>query len=364
MNLKSEIVAVHLLNDFSGSPLVFSQALEGLQAAGHSITIYTSSNKAGFLDNVQGERISFPYKFFKNPIIRLFAFIGSQIALFFMLLRYWRKPIIIYINTILPFGAALAGFIMRKKVVYHLHESYIKPRILKSFLKRVASLTANDVIYVSNYLSESEYLCGVKSQIIFNALPDEFVSNASSFNYHPVTQNNFMVLMVCSLKEYKGINEFLELAKRHPSLKFEMVVNANQVEVDSWINNRNVPGNLIIHLAQKNLHNFYCRASLVVNLTNPELCIETFGMTILEAMCYGIPVIAPPVGGPAELVIDGENGYQVDVRNADKLDYLITSLAQHPNECVQLSRRAKATSTHFSSALLKQKITDVINAYN
>jgi glycosyltransferase involved in cell wall biosynthesis len=87
-------------------------------------------------------------------------------------------------------------------------------------------------------------------------------------------------------------------------------------------------------------------------------------MTILEAMCYGIPVIAPPVGGPAELVIDGENGYQVDVRNTDKLDHLIASLARHPNECGQLSRKAKATSTHFSSSLLKQKITEVIDAYN
>jgi hypothetical protein len=85
MNAKSKIVAVHLLNDFSGSPLIFSQALEGLQAAGHSVTIYTSSNKEGFLGNVQGEIKSFPYKFFRNPIIRLVAFVGSQLILFFML---------------------------------------------------------------------------------------------------------------------------------------------------------------------------------------------------------------------------------------------------------------------------------------
>jgi len=58
------------------------QALEGLQAAGHSVTIYTSSNKEGFLGNVQGEIKSFPYKFFRNPIIRLVAFVGSHLILF------------------------------------------------------------------------------------------------------------------------------------------------------------------------------------------------------------------------------------------------------------------------------------------
>jgi hypothetical protein len=51
------------------------------------------------------------------------------------------------------------------------------------------------------------------------------------------------------------------------------------------------------------------------------------------------------------------------VRNTGKLDYLIVSLANHPAECCSLSKNAKATSTHFSSSLLKSKITEVIDAY-
>lgn len=54
----------------------------------------------------------------------------------------------------------------------------------------------------------------------------------------------------------------------------------------------------------------------MLNLSNPFLCVETFGMTILEAMAYGVPSIAPNIGGPIELIEDGYNGFCVDVTDA------------------------------------------------
>ena len=80
-----------------------------------------------------------------------------------------------------------------------------------------------------------------------------------------------------------------------------------------------------------------------MNLTNPAMVVETFGMTILEAMSYGIPVIAPPVGGPAEIVQDGENGYTADVRNTQQMDVLLQQLATQSAERVRLSANAKET---------------------
>lgn len=44
----------------------------------------------------------------------------------------------------------------------------------------------------------------------------------------------------------------------------------------------------------------------MLNLTNKNQAIETFGMTPLEAMTCGLPVIVPTVGGIAELVIDNK----------------------------------------------------------
>ena len=66
--------------------------------------------------------------------------------------------------------------------------------------------------------------------------------------------------------------------------------------------------NIKILATQKDLHQHYKNAGLVLNLSRVNQCIETFGLTIIEAMAYGIPVIVPPVGGPSEIVEDDVEG--------------------------------------------------------
>lgn len=357
---RKTIVAVHLLNDFSGSPLVFTQALKGLQDSGHKVVLHTSGKRDGFLSSLSAQRVHFPYRFYKHPVLRLFAFFFSQFVVFKQLLRYRKENVVIYVNTLLPFGAALAGKLTGKPVVYHIHESYIRPRLLKLFLKTIARYTAGSALYVSHYLEESEKLKGVPAQVVYNALPDEFVSEAADFRYHPIPEQAFSVLMVCSLKTYKGVHEFISLAERHPRLRFELVLNATGDEIYHFFGDEDWPKNLHVYPVQKNLHPFYRKASIVVNLTNPANCIETFGMTLLEAMCYGIPVIAPPVGGPSEFVEPGTNGFAIDVRHFRKLDELLEKLADNPEECAKLSEGARKTASRFRCQALQSEIKTVI----
>jgi glycosyltransferase involved in cell wall biosynthesis len=355
MSSTKKIAAFHLLNDYSGSPLVFAQALKALQESGHEVILHTSNPDTGFLANVDARKIKTPYRFYSNALLRLIAFFYSQFITFFQVLRYHKKDTVIYVNTLLPFGAALAGKLTGKKVVYHLHETSIRPLILLRFLQNIAAFTASQAIYVSKYLYNELPLKGVDSQIIYNALPADFEKQVNAVS-DKNNSGNFTVLMVCSLKRYKGIFEFVELAQRHPSLNFEMVINAQPEEIESAFPTATIPSNLKLFPVQKNLHPFYQRASLVVNLTNPALCVETFGMTLLEAMCYGIPVIAPPVGGPAEIVQNGENGYTADVRDTSHMDQLLQSLAQQESEMIRLSANAKATSKRFSADALSSGI--------
>lgn len=361
---KTKIVAVHLLNDFSGSPLIFSQALQTLQKAGHPVVIYTSRGKSGFLDNVEAPKFYFPYRFYSNMVLRLFAFVYSQLFLFFQLMKFRKEEVIIYVNTLLPFGAALAAFCMRKKTFYHIHESYIKPAILKSFLKGVASLTADTIFYVSNYLYQQEKIEKVNACILHNVLPSAFMDKAIQSDYSPASPDKFTVLMVCSLKDYKGVPQYKELARRHPSLNFELVLNASKEEVESNFTPHNSPSNLSVFSVQRDLDPFYSRAHLVVNLTNPSLCIETFGMTLLEAMSYGIPVIAPPKGGPAELVEETKNGFRIDVNDEAMLDFRLSFLASNPDFMQQLSSGARETAKQFGAEKFQATLVNVFEACN
>ena len=126
---RKTIVFVHLLNDYSGSPLVLSHVIDALPDAEYKKILYTStSSKAGFLSGLNAvETRHFRYRWKANGWLRLMTFSWSQVLLFFQLLRLRRKEVVIYINTLLPFGAALAGKLMGKKIIYHLHETSMKP---------------------------------------------------------------------------------------------------------------------------------------------------------------------------------------------------------------------------------------------
>lgn len=354
-----KIACVHLLNDYSGSPLIFSMAIKGLIQTGNEVVVYTSKNKQGFLSGLNVTYRYIPYKFHKNRWVRLCKFFYSQLYLFCLIVLDQRKVKQVYVNTLLPFGAALAGKVCGKKVSYHLHESYLQPQSLKRFLQRMASFTAQDALYVSNYLMETEPLKGVRNNLVYNALPDEFVNKAKQHTYHPV-KNNFMVLMICSLKAYKGVNEFVALSKRFPTLNFEMVLNANEKDIETHFLNVELPFNLKLFTMQSDVHSFYQRASLVLNLSNPEKCVETFGMTLLEAMCYGIPVIAPPVGGPAEIVTSEVNGFCIDVRDTKQLDRAIENFSTNIELLNKISENARITAFKFTEEKLKQKVLNTL----
>lgn len=103
-----KIYACHLLNDFSGSPKVLSQLINGWAKNGQTVVVYTNQCKKGFLSNLTNvECKTFWYKWSKNKLIRLFNYTISQFILFFKLIAVVRKQDIVYVNTVLPLGQQL-----------------------------------------------------------------------------------------------------------------------------------------------------------------------------------------------------------------------------------------------------------------
>jgi glycosyltransferase involved in cell wall biosynthesis len=356
-----QIVFVHLLNDYSGSPLVLSQVIPSLPDREYKKWLYISSSSVeGFLSGLDGVRtVLFRYRWKANGWLRLLSYTFSQVLLFFQLLRFYRKDVLIYINTLLPFGAALAGRLMGKKIIYHLHETSMKPPPLKAFLRFVANHTADSVIYVSHYLAATEKMSRPRPVIIHNCLPPAFTAKAALQGLSHAGKPH-RVLMLCSMKGYKGITEFLTLARMIPQLAFELVLNATAGETQAWLTRQEAPVNLTVHSAQSDTHPFYRRATIVINLSHPDKWIETFGMTVLEAMTYGLPVIVPPVGGVRELVEDGVNGFLADYRDLPTIAGHILQLTNDPCLYQSLSEQALRRSKLFSPQHFKATIRTVI----
>jgi phosphatidylinositol alpha 1,6-mannosyltransferase len=70
-------------------------------------------------------------------------------------------------------------------------------------------------------------------------------------------------------------------------------------------------------------------------------CYETFGQTLQEAAASGLPVVAPAVGGPLDIVADGVTGYLVTPGDAGALAAAVARLAVDPGLRAAQGRAAR-----------------------
>jgi L-malate glycosyltransferase len=339
MEKKRRILFVHLLNDYSGSPLVLSQIISEMKKKGHECHVFTNTLESGHLANIEGvEYHTFFYRWSKYKFLTLLLLLISQLVLFFKVLLKLKKDSIVYVNTVLPFGAALAGKCYKTTVIYHIHETSITPKLLKKTLFAIANFTADHTIYVSNYLFHQEKLPNPRNHVVHNALSKTFLNLA--LKAPAQKPDTFTLLMLCSLKNYKGIWEFYGLAQKLSQFNFCLVTNASEKDVNTFFSKVSLPPNLQIHPVQHNVHPFYAKSHLVVNLSHPDKWRETFGMTVIEGMAYGIPSLVPPVGGIAELVEESVNGFKIACFETDKLVECIKTCATNPTLYESLSKNA------------------------
>ena len=362
------IVFCHLLNDFSGSPKVLKETINVLSEKWSDAKIYIGSSGDGFLSTCDIPIRRYWYIRSNYKILTLFNYLCSQFLLFIFLIfdRTIDKNAVIYINTLLPFGAALYGKLTGRKVVYHVHEISISPLPLKKLLIFISKLTSSLNIYVSKIHMQLLPISDVPAKYIHNILDENFLNAAVNSKYEPLHEGIFNVLMISSLRDYKGIPEFLNLVKSlalHDDIHFDLLLNEDQSVIDRYFFVHKLPQSLHIHSRSQFTAKFYEKASLVLNLSRIDLCQETFGMTILEALAFGVPVIVPSIGGPTELISDGIQGFLLDSRDQTLLHKKVLMLLNNPQLCMKMSCAARQRAQEFSrdkfSSALRNAILEI-----
>lgn len=359
------IVFVHLLNDRSGSPRILQQAISTLSRQGDGSRLFVGSDGSGFLDAATVEISRYWYRRTAFRLLTLATYLTSQFCLLVALIRSRDIPAnaVIYTNTLLPFGAALYGWLTRRPVIYHLHEVSISPVLLRWFLVTIARMTAQRLIYVSDFHRKCIPISGVPFRVVHNALDQDFLDRAASNEFRYRRDGHFNVLMLASLRDYKGVPELVTLAARFSSrtdIRFDLVANEDEAAIQRYFERASLPSNLTVYPRTNDPAIHYAKASLVLNLSRPDQWVETFGLTLLEAMAFGVPVIAPPVGGPLELVDNGCEGFLIDSRDGDKLAEAVLTLADDEALCIRMSAAARRRASRFSPAAFAEELREVL----
>ncbi|MAY64098.1 MAG: hypothetical protein CML29_17985 [Rhizobiales bacterium] len=346
------IVFCHLLNDRSGSPRVLCGAIEALETPGRNI-LYVGSQGRGLLERTPAMVRRYWYHRSRHRLVTLFSLLVSQVRLYFALSRDRDIPAeaIVYMNTLLPFGAALWAKFTRRRLICHVHEVSISPGPLRWFLTAIAARTSDLLIYVSKDHLERLPIPGGRPVVLPNAISPALEAKGRATPFAGRRSGTFEVLMLASARDFKGVPEFLELGRMladRDDIAFTLVLNADEKEVEHYLAGRPLAPNVRVLPETDDPSPFYAIADLVLNLSRVDLWVETFGLTLVEAMSFGVPVIAPPVGGPAEIVTDGVEGFLIDSREIGALDRTVRRLADDPALCQTMSAAARRKAESFS----------------
>ena len=155
--------------------------------------------------------------------------------------------------------------------------------------------------------------------------------------------------------EEKGLHIFVALAKRHPERRFVAYGHAQRKpEVLARLREetRGLPnfeyGSALIRGAEHTAA--FCGATAFFMPTQPSIG-ESFGLTVIEALSKGVPVITSTAGAPAEILgVPGRHG-TVEVGAAcDTLDEYDAALAHFSQRSPAQSARVQAYAlAHYSS---------------
>jgi glycosyltransferase involved in cell wall biosynthesis len=289
----------------------------------------------------------------------LFQFLLVQLLLFRKVMMLHEPETQVYINTLLPLGAAIAGKLQHAPVTYHIHETAISLPFFRSYLVRAARQLATKVVFASRFLQSQFSFPKATTYVVQSCLPESFIQEAI---LHAHQGSRKTVLMVAPLESGSGIPELLKLAALMPHTKFELVIDTNEKELNSYFGQYVIPENLLVYGTQINLHPFYQRAAVVLNLSDMEHYQDTFDISILEAMSYGRPVIVPLAGGVNELVAHGWNGYRVSGHYIDKVRTHVEQLLQNKPLYADMSCAAQLVASQFKPEFFRQQVEDIFLA--
>jgi glycosyltransferase involved in cell wall biosynthesis len=161
---------------------------------------------------------------------------------------------------------------------------------------------------------------------------------------------DFIILMVSRLTKEKNIPLALDvmkkIAKRYPGTLLAIVGDGPEREaLKSQVSSFKLEDNIKFEGWQENISGYYQTSDCLL-LTSDY---EGYGLSVIEALQNGLPVVMTDVGVAGEIIKNGGNGLVVPVRDKDAIIGAIVELQMSPDFRKELSENARKTTVSYNS---------------
>ncbi len=260
-----------------------------------------------------------------------------------------------------------------KKTIFHFHAGGLAEFIRRfpfpfQSLIRKAYLHPDIVIYVSSLSPKDGHFFEAKEErIIPNAIPD-LTLDLSLIQSEKISSRTFRLLYVGALRKSKGVLDLIHATKilRNQGKEVRLTLvggftsESFKAEVSSLLFAEQLESEVILTgvlTGTKKLEAFrdsdlFCFPSYYES--------EAFPVVILEAMCFGLPVVATPWRGIPTQVQEGETGFLVAPNNPEALAQTVSRLLQDRVLRDRLGKNGRKTfEENFSLTLHYQRLNDL-----
>jgi glycosyltransferase involved in cell wall biosynthesis len=224
------------------------------------------------------------------------------------------------------------------KILRYFMDSYRFFRLLLAWNVRIR---AKNLIFVSPYLLnqwKKEMFWKREGQVIPNIAP---FFNLAEKEYDQI---HFSVLTISESGKHKNVKNLLKawpkILKDFPEYKLELAGSGLDTgsEMHLWAKKNNLDFGV-------KWHGYLERNSLKELLENTDVFVhpsleESFGVSVLEAMAHGIPVIAGAKCGGVPYVLEG-SGLLVNVKKPESIAVAISMLLNDRGLSEKMGRRGK-----------------------
>ncbi len=241
-----------------------------------------------------------------------------------------------------------------KKTIFHFHAAGISEFIPQqgALLQKVAKYVLNkpDLAITSSVHNpdDASFLNAKSVKVIPLGIPDDAANAPAAVSSS--STDTFSILFVGLLNSTKGEGFVLEALH---ILKLRGYVNV-QFRFAGKFENEEYKNTFWNRVEELGLTNQVTHLGVIVGDTKQAAFLqadifcfpsffesESFGIVLLEAMSYGLPLIASRWRGIQSVVNDGENGYLVDIKNAKQIADKMEIFIKNPSLLHQMGKESR-----------------------